>query len=49
MRLHAPDRVEEMISARVEEALGALAGLGVPAPAASALTTLARSVTVRVS
>ncbi|MFJ8864299.1 polyprenyl synthetase family protein [Streptomyces sp. NPDC102473] len=48
-RLHAPDRVEEMISVRVEEALGALAGLGVPAPAASALTTLARSVTVRVS
>ncbi|MFB8027837.1 MULTISPECIES: polyprenyl synthetase family protein [unclassified Streptomyces] len=48
-RLGAPDRVEEMISARVEEALGALAGLGAPAPATSALAALARSVTVRMS
>ncbi|MEV5159527.1 polyprenyl synthetase family protein [Streptomyces sp. NPDC053728] len=48
-RLGAPERVENMITVRVEEALGVLAGLGLPAPARSALTSLARSVTVRVS
>ncbi|WP_059011389.1 polyprenyl synthetase family protein [Streptomyces specialis] len=48
-RLKAPDRIEEMISARVEEALAALHGLGVPAPATAALTALAHSATVRLS
>ncbi|PWI43010.1 polyprenyl synthetase family protein [Streptomyces sp. ICBB 8177] len=46
-RLRAPDRVEAMITARVEEALGALRQLEAPAHAASALTALARSATVR--
>ncbi|MFH8469249.1 polyprenyl synthetase family protein [Streptomyces sp. NPDC017991] len=48
-RLKAPDRVEDMITARVEEALGALAELDVPAPAASALTSLAHSAAARLS
>ncbi|MFC8225053.1 polyprenyl synthetase family protein [Streptomyces sp. NPDC057287] len=48
-RLDAPARIEKMITVRVEEALGVLAELGVPSPAASALTALAESVTVRVS
>lgn len=42
-RLKAPDRIEDMISARVHEALGALHELAVPAHAASALTALAQS------
>ncbi|MFF5922539.1 polyprenyl synthetase family protein [Streptomyces flavochromogenes] len=48
-RLKAPDRVESMIAARVEEALGALHELDVPAPAAHALTGLAHSAAVRLS
>ncbi|MEV7141727.1 polyprenyl synthetase family protein [Streptomyces tauricus] len=48
-RLKAPDRVEDMITARVEEALGALDELDVPAPAATALTSLAHSAAVRLS
>ncbi|MES4906033.1 MULTISPECIES: polyprenyl synthetase family protein [unclassified Streptomyces] len=48
-RLRAPDRIEDMISARVEEALGALHELDVPAHAAAALTALAHSATVRLS
>ncbi|MFJ9432672.1 polyprenyl synthetase family protein [Streptomyces sp. NPDC101490] len=47
--LRTPERVEGMIAARVEEALGALHGLDVSAPAASALTSLAHSATVRLS
>ncbi|MFC9432226.1 polyprenyl synthetase family protein [Nocardia sp. NPDC057030] len=41
----APDRIEQMITARVEEATHALAG--VPAPAARALTELAHAATAR--
>ncbi|MFI6008370.1 polyprenyl synthetase family protein [Streptomyces sp. NPDC051243] len=41
--LKAPDRIEDMIGVRVEEALGALDELGAPAPAHTALTALARS------
>ncbi|MET9361603.1 polyprenyl synthetase family protein [Streptomyces sp. NPDC006632] len=48
-RIGAPDRVEHMIGARVEEALCVLHDLQVPAPAATALTTLAHSAAVRVS
>ncbi|MEU5216648.1 polyprenyl synthetase family protein [Streptomyces sp. NPDC020807] len=48
-RLKAPDRVERMIAARVEEALGALHELDVPVPAAAALRELAHSATVRLS
>ena len=48
-RLKAPDRIEDMISARVEEALGALHELDVPAPAEAALTALAHSAAVRLS
>ncbi|MEU7703372.1 polyprenyl synthetase family protein [Streptomyces sp. NPDC039028] len=48
-RLKAPERVESMIAARVEEALGALDELAVPAPATRALTALARAVAVRAS
>ncbi|GAB2885204.1 polyprenyl synthetase family protein [Streptomyces mayteni] len=48
-RLRSPDRVEAMITARVEEALGALHQLNAPAHAASALTTLAHSAAVRLS
>ncbi|MFJ6658823.1 polyprenyl synthetase family protein [Streptomyces sp. NPDC091377] len=42
-RLKAPERIEDMISDRVEEALSALHGLGLPAQAATALTSLAAS------
>ncbi|MEU6198967.1 polyprenyl synthetase family protein [Streptomyces sp. NPDC047061] len=48
-RLGAPDRIEHMIGARVAEALDALHGLNVPAPAAGALTALAHSAAVRLS
>ncbi|MGW2256447.1 polyprenyl synthetase family protein [Streptomyces sp. NPDC001780] len=48
-RLKAPDRVEDMIAARVEEALDALHELAVPTHAATALTTLAHAATVRPS
>jgi geranylgeranyl diphosphate synthase type I len=48
-RLRAPDRVEEMITARVDTALGALRDLDVPAHATAALTALAHSAAVRVS
>jgi geranylgeranyl diphosphate synthase type I len=48
-RLKAPDRVEGMIIARVEEALDALQEMNVPAPAEAALTALAHSATVRLS
>jgi geranylgeranyl diphosphate synthase type I len=46
-RLKAPEAIEKMITARVEEALGALDDLNVPAHAAEALTALARSATIR--
>ncbi|MFJ2026488.1 polyprenyl synthetase family protein [Streptomyces sp. NPDC087897] len=50
MRRHrAPALVEDMITARVEEALGALHELDVPAGAADALGALANSATVRLS
>ncbi|MFC8507577.1 polyprenyl synthetase family protein [Streptomyces sp. NPDC057411] len=49
VRLKAPDRVEEMIAARVEEALGALGTLDVPPAGAAALTALAHSAAVRPS
>ncbi|MFJ5645214.1 polyprenyl synthetase family protein [Streptomyces sp. NPDC093223] len=48
-RLGAPDRIEHMIGTRVVEALDALGSLAVPAPAAGALTALARSAAVRAS
>ncbi|ANS70482.1 polyprenyl synthetase [Streptomyces lincolnensis] len=48
-QLKAPDRIEDMITARVEEALDALHQLDVPAPAATALTALAHSAAVRLS
>ncbi|MGC5562231.1 polyprenyl synthetase family protein [Streptomyces sp. FR-108] len=48
-RLKAPDRVEDMIAARVAEALGALDELDVPAHAATALTSLAHSAAARLS
>ncbi|MFK0158038.1 polyprenyl synthetase family protein [Streptomyces sp. NPDC090499] len=48
-RLGAPDRIEHMIGARVTEALDALHGLNVPAPAAGALTALAHSAATRLS
>ncbi|WP_026178211.1 polyprenyl synthetase family protein [Streptomyces hokutonensis] len=48
-RLKAPDRVEGMIAARVEEALDALHELNIPAPAEAALTELAHSAAVRLS
>ncbi|MFI8952207.1 polyprenyl synthetase family protein [Streptomyces sp. NPDC053750] len=48
-RLKAPDRIERMISARVEEALGALHELDVPAHAAGALASLAQSAADRAS
>ncbi|MFC8347238.1 polyprenyl synthetase family protein [Streptomyces sp. NPDC057280] len=47
--LRAPDRIEDMISARVEESLGALDQLNLPPHAATALTALARSATNRLS
>ncbi|MDH6612749.1 geranylgeranyl diphosphate synthase type I [Streptomyces sp. SAI-208] len=46
-RLKTPDRIEDMISARVETALGALHELDVPAHAVSALTALAHSAALR--
>lgn len=46
-RLKAPDRIEQMITARVEEAARALDELDLPAQAARALSGLARSATVR--
>ena len=48
-RLGAPDRIEDMISARVGEALHAVHELDPPAHAAGALTALARSAAVRLS
>ncbi|MGW0996961.1 polyprenyl synthetase family protein [Streptomyces sp. NPDC002520] len=48
-RLGTPGRVENMITARVEEALDALHELDVPRPAADALTALAHAATVRPS
>jgi geranylgeranyl diphosphate synthase type I len=48
-RLKTPNRVESMITARVEESLGALHDLDVPPQAAAALTSLAHSATVRQS
>ncbi|QDQ15964.1 polyprenyl synthetase family protein [Streptomyces spectabilis] len=48
-RLKAPERIEDMISMRVEEALGALHELHVPAYAATALAALAQSAAVRPS
>ncbi|MFH8662967.1 polyprenyl synthetase family protein [Streptomyces afghaniensis] len=48
-RLKAPDRIEDMIGARVREALGALHELDVPAHASSALTALAQSASDRLS
>ncbi|MCK7622353.1 polyprenyl synthetase family protein [Streptomyces sp. RS10V-4] len=46
-RLRAPDRIEAMIAARVEEALTALHALDVPAHAAAALTALAQAAALR--
>ncbi|MEU0398849.1 polyprenyl synthetase family protein [Streptomyces sp. NPDC006197] len=46
-RLKAPDRVEAMITERVEEALRALDELNLPAVPAAALTALAHSAAVR--
>ncbi|MEO3756573.1 polyprenyl synthetase family protein [Streptomyces sp. B6B3] len=46
-RLEAPDRIERMIDARVETATRVLDELDIPAHAALALTTLARSAAVR--
>ncbi|WP_434587314.1 polyprenyl synthetase family protein [Streptomyces sp. A5-4] len=46
-RLGTPDRIEDMIGARVEESLQALHELDVPAHAVGALTALTHSVTVR--
>lgn len=48
-RLRTPDRVEDMITARVEEALGALHELDLPPHAAAALTSLAHSAAIRLS
>ncbi|QOV40338.1 polyprenyl synthetase family protein [Streptomyces ferrugineus] len=48
-RLKTPDRVEDMITARVEEALGALHELNLPPHAAAALTALAHSAAIRLS
>ncbi|MEV7730256.1 polyprenyl synthetase family protein [Streptomyces sp. NPDC087917] len=47
--LKAPDRIEDMIGSRVEEALDALHHLDAPAPAVAALTALAHSASVRLS
>ncbi|WP_030772357.1 MULTISPECIES: polyprenyl synthetase family protein [unclassified Streptomyces] len=46
-RLEAPDRVEDMICARVGEALAALHELSVPEDAATALTALAHAASAR--
>ncbi|MDO0925421.1 polyprenyl synthetase family protein [Streptomyces sp. TG1A-8] len=48
-RLGAPGRVENMITARVEESLDALHELALPVAAADALTALARAAAVRPS
>ncbi|MFI6442812.1 polyprenyl synthetase family protein [Streptomyces sp. NPDC050759] len=48
-RLKAPDRIESMIGARVEEALGVLHELDLPAYAVGGLTALAHSAAVRLS
>ncbi|MEV6551158.1 polyprenyl synthetase family protein [Streptomyces sp. NPDC051597] len=48
-RLGAPEQIENMIGARVEEALDALHELDVPAHAVTALTALAHSAAVRLS
>ncbi|MFH8880558.1 polyprenyl synthetase family protein [Streptomyces californicus] len=48
-RLKTPSLVEDMITARVEEALGALHELDVPPGASDALSALANSATVRLS
>ncbi|MEU1367662.1 polyprenyl synthetase family protein [Streptomyces sp. NPDC005803] len=48
-RLKTPARVEDMIGARVEEALRALHDLDVPAHAAAALTALTHSAAVRLT
>ncbi|KUM84074.1 MULTISPECIES: polyprenyl synthetase family protein [Streptomyces] len=47
LRLKAPDRVEDMITARVQEATVCLHELDIPADATAALTALARSATAR--
>ena len=46
-RLKAPERVEQLISVRVEESLSALDGLNLPSAAAAALTSLAHSASAR--
>jgi geranylgeranyl diphosphate synthase type I len=46
-RVRAPDRIEEMITVRVGEALDALDGLDLPAHAATALKALAHSAAAR--
>ncbi|WP_327312031.1 polyprenyl synthetase family protein [Streptomyces sp. NBC_01235] len=46
-RLEAPDRIEQMITARVEEATRALDDMDIPAHASRALTDLAHSAAVR--
>ncbi|MEW1612353.1 MULTISPECIES: polyprenyl synthetase family protein [unclassified Streptomyces] len=46
-RLKAPERIEHMITGRVEEALRALDELDLPGPAAGALSGLAHSAAVR--
>ncbi|MFI8073734.1 polyprenyl synthetase family protein [Streptomyces sp. NPDC086033] len=48
-RLKAPDRIESMIGARVEEALDVLHDLDLPAHAQGGLTALAHSAAVRLS
>nr|WSX53810.1 polyprenyl synthetase family protein [Streptomyces sp. NBC_00974] len=48
-RLRAPDRIEDMIGARVEEALQALHEMDLPVHAAGALTALTQSAAVRLS
>lgn len=48
-RLKAPDRIEALISARVEQSLDVLQELDVPAHAVGALTSLAQSATNRLS
>ncbi|MFJ4094082.1 polyprenyl synthetase family protein [Kitasatospora sp. NPDC089913] len=45
--LKAPEQVEDMIAARVRDAVGHLGGLGIPPQARRALTTLASSATDR--
>ncbi|WP_329296580.1 polyprenyl synthetase family protein [Streptomyces pseudovenezuelae] len=47
LRLKAPDRVEDMITARVQEATDCLHELDIPAHATAALTALAQSATAR--